>query len=306
MSAFVLAGSCPSSPVVVYTGNIIYDDEILIKDYDLVANVAGNIVFGEVNNGAYEIDVSSCMAVSSGKVSFSINGEEADERPDWNGQEDWGKTIELDLNFDNIPPSNSPCGNGEIDPGEQCDGADIGTATCQNVVGEGWDGSVTCTAVCTFEISGCYYHCGNGVCDSEETCSSCSNDCGSCPATSTGGSSGSGGGSGGGSSGGGGGSVVPIDTVSTSEVNDNDNDNSGAIGTKSNFKVKEEKDLTNTVVSPLAQTNENAVKRNSLTGAIVTMFNDDKAAFGGVILAVVVVLVGVGTVVLSLRKKKRT
>ncbi|MBU2104861.1 MAG: hypothetical protein KKF67_03785 [Nanoarchaeota archaeon] len=42
-----------------------------------------------------------------------------------------------------------------------------------------------------FGLSSIFSNCGDGVCDSDEDCSSCSGDCGACPSSSTGGSSGS-------------------------------------------------------------------------------------------------------------------
>jgi hypothetical protein len=45
------------------------------------------------------------------------------------------------------------CGNGVLDPVEQCDGADLGGVTCQS---QGFDsGNVTCAATCTVDVSGC-------------------------------------------------------------------------------------------------------------------------------------------------------
>ena len=47
----------------------------------------------------------------------------------------------------------SPCGNGKIDPGEECDGTDFGGATCQSL---GLDaGMLACTASCHIVVSGC-------------------------------------------------------------------------------------------------------------------------------------------------------
>lgn len=60
------------------------------------------------------------------------------------------------------------CGNGVIDAGEQCDGADIGAATCG-----GCAGTPTCTAQCQLDTGACT----NGICDAGETCGSCPEDC---------------------------------------------------------------------------------------------------------------------------------
>lgn len=63
------------------------------------------------------------------------------------------------------------CGNGEIDEGEQCDGVNLNEQTC---VTKGFDGgTLTCTATCQFDTSGCTdapADCGNGVVDAGEQC----------------------------------------------------------------------------------------------------------------------------------------
>lgn len=47
----------------------------------------------------------------------------------------------------------SPCGNGVIDPGESCDGAELGDATCE---GQGYPGgTLACDASCGLDISKC-------------------------------------------------------------------------------------------------------------------------------------------------------
>jgi hypothetical protein len=46
------------------------------------------------------------------------------------------------------------CGNGKIDPGEQCDGAHLGGATCAKL-GFTNGGTLTCTSSCDFDLSGC-------------------------------------------------------------------------------------------------------------------------------------------------------
>lgn len=63
------------------------------------------------------------------------------------------------------------CGNGMIDMGEDCDGADVGVATCLD---QGFDdGEIGCDPVaCTFDVSGCFFvealQNDNGMCMANE------------------------------------------------------------------------------------------------------------------------------------------
>lgn len=59
------------------------------------------------------------------------------------------------------------CGNGQLDPGETCDGRLLGGATCAS---EGFvGGTIACGAGCTIDTSGCNT-CGNGTVDEGEDC----------------------------------------------------------------------------------------------------------------------------------------
>ena len=64
------------------------------------------------------------------------------------------------------------CGDNFIDSGEQCDGTDLGAATCGDF---GYTaGDVTCGTSCKLDSSGCYCAatdtCGDGVIDADEEC----------------------------------------------------------------------------------------------------------------------------------------
>lgn len=61
------------------------------------------------------------------------------------------------------------CGNGVVNPGEDCDGADLGGGTCMDAVQRG--GTLRCNADCTFDVSGCTLaSCGNGIAEDGEAC----------------------------------------------------------------------------------------------------------------------------------------
>jgi hypothetical protein len=64
-----------------------------------------------------------------------------------------------------------PCGDGMIDPGEDCDGVDLGAETC---VSQGFDlGSLGCTDDCTFDVGACETieeFCGDGIINLAEQC----------------------------------------------------------------------------------------------------------------------------------------
>jgi hypothetical protein len=59
------------------------------------------------------------------------------------------------------------CGNGKLDAGEQCDGINLGGATCSSLGFSG--GTLTCSPTCTLVTSTCS-NCGNSVLNSGEVC----------------------------------------------------------------------------------------------------------------------------------------
>lgn len=66
----------------------------------------------------------------------------------------------------------STCGNGVIDPGEQCDGSDLGGATCESLGFAG--GTLACSGACTYDTSGCTSACvpvSKGRCNCDGKCS---------------------------------------------------------------------------------------------------------------------------------------
>jgi len=88
-----------------------------------------------------------------------------------------------DQNSDTIPDAcrtnciASWCGDGVIDSDEQCDSGDVGSATCEQL---GYDGGeITCNGdICMRDESGCFV-CGDSECSPAEDSCSCPEDCGS-------------------------------------------------------------------------------------------------------------------------------
>ncbi len=78
------------------------------------------------------------------------------------------------------PDTAVECGNGVIDEGEECDGADLDGQTCQDRGHDG--GELGCALNCTFDTAMCTggAECGDGVCHfgDGETRATCPQDCG--------------------------------------------------------------------------------------------------------------------------------
>ncbi len=70
-----------------------------------------------------------------------------------------------------LPEAEEPCGNGRVDPGEECDGRDVGGKTCLDLSSDFVGGVIACRQDCTFDTSGCVrWGCGNGHLDFGEAC----------------------------------------------------------------------------------------------------------------------------------------
>ncbi|NVB84740.1 MAG: hypothetical protein HOV81_40595 [Kofleriaceae bacterium] len=71
------------------------------------------------------------------------------------------------------------CGNGVANPGEDCDGTDLGGGTCMDAVNRG--GTLRCNSDCTFDVSACTLaSCGNGVVEEGEACDGADLGSGTC------------------------------------------------------------------------------------------------------------------------------
>ncbi len=72
------------------------------------------------------------------------------------------------------------CGDGTRNQSwEQCDGFDLGGATCAALVGANYTGSIACTSSCTYDTQACVCspHCSGKECGSD----GCGSTCGPCP-----------------------------------------------------------------------------------------------------------------------------
>lgn len=65
-----------------------------------------------------------------------------------------------------------PCGNGALDPGEQCDGANLNGADCLTLMQGFVGGTLACAGNCTLNTSGCMAPagCGDGMIGGTEQC----------------------------------------------------------------------------------------------------------------------------------------
>ncbi len=71
-----------------------------------------------------------------------------------------------------IPGQLSQCGNGTVEPGEECDGTNLNNETCESLTG--YAGPIRCSD-CSFDTSQCT--CGDGSCDAWENQEDCPIDC---------------------------------------------------------------------------------------------------------------------------------
>jgi hypothetical protein len=77
--------------------------------------------------------------------------------------------VTLPVEVSQSQPPAPTCGDGVLDTGEECDGTQLGSFTCQDFACTG--GTLACTASCTRDLSGCT-GCGPISCNSDAQCSS--------------------------------------------------------------------------------------------------------------------------------------
>lgn len=121
-------------------------------------------------------------------ASFDTNDDEEDDEVDTDTGSDTETTVDdgdgdsADTDTGDDEPTTTseesdstdapdPCGDGMIDPGEDCDGIDLGGATCMS---QGFDqGTLACTDACTFDVGACETieeFCGDGIINLAEQC----------------------------------------------------------------------------------------------------------------------------------------
>ncbi len=68
--------------------------------------------------------------------------------------------------------SGETCPNGMIDAGEECDGSNLGGATCTSINQGFTGGALSCADDCTYDVTECIAppDCGNGMIDAGEAC----------------------------------------------------------------------------------------------------------------------------------------
>ena len=277
-SVFVFAGNCPPSIPKTYYGEVSYDGNLLIGNYEVRAVMGSDTVgISDVSSGNYLIDVSPCFG-QTGEIIFYINGIEANEEGSYDGQDDWGKSENLNLTVNEIPPASITCGDGVIQSGEECDGTNLAGRSV-NDCGTGWAGTISCSSTCEIDYSNCISpYCGDGSCNNGETCTICSQDCGACAII----ESSSGGGSSGGG-GGGGGSSSPI--ILTPETEEETNDG-----------------ILEPIATPISEVGTQKTTSSGITGAVIGFVKTGKGI--GLIFVGLIIIVGIGVMTLKKRASK--
>jgi len=156
-------------------GNSVLDtgeqcDGILLNNQ--TCESVGNYIGGTLLcSGSCAFDLSNCIPIACGDGIIST-GEVCDDNNNTSGD---GCNILCNVESGWSCTQGSPsvctllCGNNQLDSGEDCDGAQLGTSTCQSL---GYDtGSLACDSGCAFDTSSCtMFSCGDGQVTGIEDC----------------------------------------------------------------------------------------------------------------------------------------
>lgn len=133
---------------------------------------------GPITYGGDDQDVSlqaTSPAIKAAQVMNTISSMDYnlfDRGSDWDvGSLEYGSVPNPEAEVPETVPPPAVCGNGIMEAGEQCDGANLAGQTCAN---SGFtSGTLSCTSSCTLNTSACVTTgpvCGNGIIDEGEQC----------------------------------------------------------------------------------------------------------------------------------------
>lgn len=138
-------------------------------------DVGDATTFASFDSADDEIDTDE-SSVDTGDTTDATSTGDGDATTTDEGETSTTETGTTETSTTETGPSESsdapdPCGDGMIDPGEACDGIDLGGATC---VSEGFDlGQLGCNDDCTLDVGACETieeFCGDGIINLAEQC----------------------------------------------------------------------------------------------------------------------------------------
>jgi hypothetical protein len=292
-----------------FSGDIFYTNNpsLSLVGHEISASIKGDElgVIGEVKSGnSYEVLVDPQGKV--GTITFFIGGIQASPTSEYQA----GEFTTLDLNIDE-EPIGSLCGNDNKESGEQCDGTDLNSATCESVYGTGWTGEINCDSSCSFDDVNCippetcveswtcteFSSCSSG--SQSRTCSD-ANLCGTTvdkpieSQTCDGGSSSSSS-SGSGSSGG---NVRTIKTITPPVAPAETLEPT----TEAKTKAKKPLILNTDELAPVSIVPKEKINNNAITGAATDIFSQRNLQYGSVVVSAIAILAILGYLGFSRKK----
>ncbi len=96
---------------------------------------------------------SSRSGGTSGTASAATGGTTSASTGGTTGSQSGGTSGTVSASTGGSTGSTGTCGNGQVDPGESCDGSDLQSATCASLGYSG--GSLSCSSSCQFNVSAC-------------------------------------------------------------------------------------------------------------------------------------------------------